>query len=403
MTVHSDPVAFPAASTSASLAPSASLSQSPSLSPSPWERWRLRWQFELHRRRRDGFLLHGHHHHNYVVPLSEPLASILREPPGGLGKFRTRLDTVQVLPRVWHEGDVLRALRHRLPGVPRVLLTMGHRALHSYVEGTPLIESAAPGNPVGDDTLRRIATLFGELAEVPPEDLPDLPPGWSNDGDSTRFLQNLARFAHHEVYLHNFPRFGGLFHELGIPDDAMERFTRDAKQLRNRPYSLLHADIHRANLLRRKDGELALVDWECALFGDPLHDLATHVVRMEYTAEERRRLIGLWRREMRRRGLTGRLVGMEQDFRVYLDFEYAQSVLPDTIRAARALPASATENHFDVAAASVHRALTRARSPLHLRDIPDHLTVKAALRSWHRKHRTPPRRLPAVRRWPRGR
>ncbi|HWM38198.1 MAG TPA: hypothetical protein VNS49_13890, partial [Streptomyces sp.] len=201
MTVHSDPMAFTAASASlaspvaASLASPVALAPSPSPFPSRWERWRLRWQFELHRRRRDGFLLHGHHHHNYVVPLSEPLASILREPPGGLGKFRTRLDTVQVLPRVWHEGDVLRATRHRLPGVPRVLLTMGHRALHTYVEGTPLIESAAPGDPVGDDTLRRIATLFGELAEVPPDDLPDLPPGWSSDGDSTRFLQNLARFA----------------------------------------------------------------------------------------------------------------------------------------------------------------------------------------------------------------
>src|SRR5207249_4224894 len=86
----------------------------------------------------------------------------------------------------------------------------------------------------------------------------------------------------------------------------------------------------------------------------------THVVRMGYTDEERRRLIGLWRREMRRRGMADRLVGMAEDFPVYLDFEYAQSVFPDTIRAASALPPSPRESDFDVAAASVRRAVLRA-------------------------------------------
>ncbi|SCK50413.1 Predicted kinase, aminoglycoside phosphotransferase (APT) family [Streptomyces sp. WMMB 714] len=374
-----------------------------SASPTAWERWRLRWHFEQHRRRPDGFLLHGHHHHNYVVELREPLASIVQEAPGRLGKFRTRLETVQVLPRVWHEGDVLRALRPVLPGVPRVLLTIGRRALHSYVEGCALSETAPPGTPLGDETLRRIASLFGALAEVPARSLPPLPAEWSGDGDSTRFLQNLADFAQHEVHLRNRPRFGTLFRALGIPDDAMERFHRDAKRLHERPYSLLHADVHRANLLRRKDGGLTLVDWECALFGDPLHDLATHLVRMEYTPEERRRMTGLWRREMRRRGLADRLAGMESDLRLYLDFEYAQSVFPDTIRAAGALPPDAAESDFDVAAASVRRALLRAEAALELRDVPDHAHVKAALRSWHRGRRPLPRGLPAVRRGPRGR
>ncbi|MFC4494658.1 phosphotransferase [Streptomyces ovatisporus] len=379
------------------------VSPTASASPTAWDRWRLRWHFEQHRRRPDGFQLHGHHHHNYVVELREPLASIVQEAPGRLGKFRTPLETVQVLPRVWHEGDVLRALRPALPGVPRVLITIGRRALHSYVEGAALSETAPPGTPLGDETLRRIASLFGDLAEVPAESLPRLPAEWSSDGDSARFLQNLADFAHHEVHLRNRPRFGALFRELGIPDDAMERFSRDAKLLHDRPYSLLHADIHRANLVRRKDGGLALVDWECALFGDPLHDLATHLVRMEYTAEEQRRMTGLWRREMRRRGLADRLVGMESDLRVYLDFEYAQSVFPDTIRAARALPADAGRSDFEVAAASVHRALRRAEAALELRGVPDHAHVEEALRSWHRDRQPPPRRLPAVRRGPRGR
>lgn len=88
---------------------------------------------------------------------------------------------------------------------------------------------------------------------------------------------------------------------------------------------------------------------------------------------------------------------MERDFPVYLDFEYAQSVFPDTIRAAGALPARATEEDFDIAAARVHRALSRAREALALVAVPDHGSVKRALRSWHRDRAAAGRRLPAVR------
>jgi aminoglycoside phosphotransferase (APT) family kinase protein len=379
-------------------------SDSPALVPA-WKRPRLWIHFELHRRRRGGFLLNGHHHHNYVVELREPLASIVQEQAGRLGKFRTRLQTVQVIPRVWPEGEVLRALRPHLATVPRPLHIVGHSALHTYVEGVPLTEIAPPGSPVGDDTLRRVARLFGELADVPAEALPKMPRAWLTEGsdDSTGFLRNLAAFAHREVYRKNLPRFGRLFRELGIPDDAMEHFANEAKRLRPRPYTLLHTDIHRANLLRRDDGELALVDWEAALFGDPLHDLATHVVRMEYTDEECRRLIALWRREMRKRGLRKRLEGMAEDFRVYLDFEYAQSVFPDTMRAADALPAAAGESDFDVAAASVHRALKRAQGALSLVAVADHEAVKRALITWHRERQAVPWRSRAVRRGLRGR
>lgn len=363
------------------------------------ERLPLWWHVARHRRRPGGFTLQGHHHDNYVLPLRDPLASIVRESPGRLGTFRTRQATVRVLPRVWSEAAVLRAVRRHLPEVPRPLFSLGRHALHTYIEGEPLSAVSAAGGPVGDETLLRIAALFGRLGEIPETDLPKVPREWrSRSGDdSARFLAALAGFAHHKVYRRNCPRFGSLFRALEIPQDAVERFVREAKQLTPRPYALLHTDVHRGNLLVRGGGELALVDWELATFGDPLHELATHVVRMEYTGEERRRLIAYWQRELRDRGRTDRLAGMERDFPVYLDFEYAQSVFPDTIRAAGALPARATEEDFDVAAACVHRALSRARESLALVAVPDHGSVKRALRSWHRDRAAAGRRLPAVR------
>lgn len=357
--------------------------------PLPPRPWPLRWHLMRHRYDRDRFALEGHHHRNLVIALREPLASLVGAKAGDLGKFRTRLRTVEVVPRAWYdEGTVLSAVGPYLPAVPRPLTSLRRHALHTYVEGAALAAAAPPPGPVGDSVLRRVATLLATLTDVPAAALPPLPPDWPRSGDSTGFLQHLATFAHERVHLGNLRRFGGLFDALRVPADAVERFRNEAKRLTPRPYALLHSDVHRANLIVGRDGALTLVDWENALYGDPLHELATHVVRMEYPAPERARLLGWWRHAMRRRGHAGHFAAMERDFALYVDFEYAQSVFPDTMRAALALPWHARDEHFHAASRRVHRALSRARAPLHLVSVPGPREVNAALRAWHRKHRT---------------
>jgi thiamine kinase-like enzyme len=58
---------------------------------------------------------------------------------------------------------------------------------------------------------------------------------------------------------------------------------RDA-DLTPRPFRLVHADVHRKNIL---DGELALL-------GDPVYDLAVHLHEMGYLPEEERRAVAGW-------------------------------------------------------------------------------------------------------------
>ncbi|MDJ1135889.1 phosphotransferase family protein [Streptomyces iconiensis] len=370
----------------------------------------LRWHLLRHRFDRDRFALEGHHHRNVVVALREPLASAVGAQAGELGKFRTRLRTPEVVPRAWYdEGAVLQAVSPYLPAVPRSLTTDRRHALHSYVDGAALADSAPPPGPVGRETLRRIAALLASLSDVPSHALPPLPEGWPEEGDSTTFLQHLATFAHEKVYVGNLRRFGALFDALGVPTDAVERFGVEAKRLTPRPYGLLHSDVHRANLVvghgsSGPGGRLTLVDWENALYGDPLHELATHTVRMEYPPEERARLLGLWRRGMRARGSghVEKLAAMKRDFALYVDFEHAQSVFPDTMRAALALPWLARDEHFHKAALRVHRALSRARAPLQLTSVPGLPEVGAALRAWHRKHRNGALRVRLSRRSPRS-
>ncbi|MGJ3560123.1 phosphotransferase family protein [Streptomyces sp. INA 01156] len=78
----------------------------------------------------------------------------------------------------------------------------------------------------------------------------------------------------------------GLFVALGVPEDALTGLAGRIPAMARRSYSLLHTDLHRDNLIVSSGGDppLICVDWELATYGDPLHDLATHLVRMRYRA-----------------------------------------------------------------------------------------------------------------------
>ncbi|THA25729.1 aminoglycoside phosphotransferase family protein [Streptomyces sp. RKND-216] len=377
----------------------------------------LHWHVNRHQRAPDGRVLAGHHHHNVVVPLRQPLATLVSAEVGEVVTIRARRRTLGVVLRAWEdEAAVVEAVRPQFPELPRPLHALRRGSVYTYVDGTSLAETEPPGRPVQNGTMRRIAGIFGRLATVDGHRLPPRPAGdaheaWPDEGDSAGFLARLARHAEHRVHLPNRRRFGQLFDDLEVPRDAVARFEITAKSLTPRPFGLLHTDIHRSNLVVRPGGDLCLVDWELALYGDPLHDLATHLARMRYGKQERLRMVELWRQEMLSRDLHARVAGMgggrrDGDLARYLDFEYAQSVHADTMRAALSLPGSPTAAEFVAAAAAVRRALRRAQAPLDLVHVPTRKAVEEALRAWHARHHsvsgTLARVLGAVRR-PMGR
>jgi aminoglycoside phosphotransferase (APT) family kinase protein len=331
----------------------------------------------------------GHHNTNLVMPLGAPLALVLRQRSGDvLAKFRTPLQAVEVVPRIWRrESELLRALDGRVRHVPRCLADFGEWSLHEYLPGPTLAEAAPEGQRIGPDRVAALAGFFAELAGVPERDLPPLPADWPDDGDSESFLGWLARFAEQQVHQANRPRFGMLFDAVGIPRDAVERFVNTLPTSAQRPFALLHTDVHRANVLvlPGPDGEhLAVIDWELALYGDPLHDLATHLVRMDYDKDERELMIELWTHAMRRTGHGEMTADLDRGLRAYRDFEYVQSVYPDVMRAALYLPEHPGERELSEAAGRVCRALRRAWQPLRLTGDPrDENEVREALRRWH--------------------
>ncbi len=328
----------------------------------------------------------GQHHRNHVLPLTEDMAGRLGMEPGTLVTVRLpRPLALPVVIRTWQdEPSILAAVRRQLPHVPRCLERGTGFAVHSYVEGVSLGTVCENGKPLDTLLVRELAGLFARMAQVRRDALPPLPACWPrNDKDSQGFLRTLAHLADRQIRQPNRREFGGLFAALGIPETAMSDFADRVPALARRPYGLLHTDLHRENLILPYTAEppLYCVDWELASYGDPLHDLATHLERMRYPEDQEKELVAAWAEAVGRvrPAATSR---HDKDLGHYRDFERAQSVFPDVMRAVDALRDATDEESLHTATHAVRRALERAARPLDLHRLPGEREIEGILFRW---------------------
>ncbi|MFK0151114.1 phosphotransferase [Streptomyces sp. NPDC090493] len=328
----------------------------------------------------------GYHNKNYVLPSTGLMAQLLGAESGMSVTVRMRrAGVLPVVIRTWqNEAEILRAVRAALPHVPECLFEGDGFAVHSYVEGVPLSSVCGNGKPVDTLLIEEIARLLAQVTQVRRGTLPALPASWPSNGhDGQAFLQTLAHCADQQIRRANLRAYGGLFAALGIPEDALTRFAERVPAMARRPYSLLHADLHRDNLIVTYGGQPSLicVDWELATYGDPLHDLATHLVRMHYPRHQWSEVIEAWARAMERTR-PGAVNGVGKDLDHYVAFEQAQSVYPDVMRAATSLDESFDQKGLDEATSAVRRALEVAQAPLRLRQLPSEAEIESVLFRW---------------------
>ncbi|MER7679484.1 aminoglycoside phosphotransferase family protein [Streptomyces sp. NPDC096934] len=330
----------------------------------------------------------GHHNLNYMVrPLTERDSRLVACDDGAAVTVRERIPSaLPVVIRTWQdEAEILNTIWDVLPHVPRCLVKHRDLTILSYVEGMPLSRICPNGNPLDSGLIVALANLLADMTRVRRQHLPPLPPSWPHSNrDSSAFLRVLAFAAEEQIRQRNWAEFGGLFAMLGIPEDALVRFADRVPALISRPFSLLHTDLHRDNVIVSYDGDppLICVDWELATYGDPLHDLATHLVRMRYPEYQWPEVIEAWREAMGRRRPAA-AHGLDRDLRHYVAFERAQSVYPDVIRAAMSLGDSVSQQELDAATAAVHRALLAAEGPLRLASVPDESAIERILFRWN--------------------
>ncbi|MFH8239653.1 aminoglycoside phosphotransferase family protein [Streptomyces sp. NPDC018321] len=325
-----------------------------------------------------------------VRPLTAEDSRLVAAENGAPVTVRKRIPSaLPVVIRTWQdEADLLNRIWGVLHNVPRCLAKHGDVVVLSYVEGVPLSSVCPNDTPVDHDLIVALAGLLADMTQVRRHHLPPLPASWPRSSrDSGAFLRALAFAADDQIRQRNRAEFGGLFAMLGIPEDALVRFAERVPTLISRPFSLLHTDLHRDNVIVSYGGNppLICVDWELASYGDPLHDLATHLVRMRYPDHQWPQVVEAWRKVMGER--RGKAVnGLDRDLKHYVAFEQAQSVYPDVMRAARSLGDSFEQRDLDAATRAVRKALIAAEEPLRLKSVPDESAIERILFRWNESH-----------------
>ena len=299
---------------------------------------------------RQGIALAGFHNRNYQVRLRDGTEALLRTP---------RRQRYPFDPKIWPESIFLDKLEGRVGGAPRVLKGPGWLPLRSFTPGESLADRRQ-GEGVAKEQVRAwLADFFAELARIPLKDLPqERPMGWPEDGDSRGFLMAQVQYAQEQVAPAVLRGYGSLLRGLAFPDDALQRFaSRVPQKMTSRPFMLLHGDLHAGNIIVSEDATPRLIDWELAMVGDPLHDLAMHLERFGYrNKKERLAVTAIWRSSVRAVAPAA-VKGLEADLRWYIDFQRVRSVYVDVVRTCQNLDSLGEEAACGRLAEIVWRAL----------------------------------------------
>lgn len=333
--------------------------------------------------------LTGYHHEAYAVPLPRGSAlggrydrANLRVPRPGVLWFDRRYFA--------SEDRLLIALHGRIDRIPEVIRTEGNGVLQGFVEGRTMGTGWPGGRPLSAHHLGQLGSFFHQLVAVDPYagDIARLPAVAPRpvDGDSAAVLGQLVDFTERLVYRKHEQRYGPLFAALGVPGtDGLDRLRERSRALRRRPSALLHGDLHRENFVVDLAGDLWIIDWELAMIGDPLYDLATHLHLMRHPAREAARTAGVWCDAVET-ARPGSSAGWQRDLPVLLAYKRLQSVYTDVIRAARSLEEDTDPNRRRLSALAwrIQRVLDTAREPLGLVTVPTRRQIMSAYREWLR-------------------
>jgi aminoglycoside phosphotransferase (APT) family kinase protein len=279
--------------------------------------------------------------------------------------------------RVWPEAEVLDAIRPYVAAAPR-LLHAGSRPrfqVHEYIDGELLDRVAPRGHRVPAHVIPEVCRFFADLQSVPRDVLPPTPPGWPEDGDSAAFAKVLADLTR-QVYRTHQADYGGLFSRLGIPADPVEAAAAGLASLTARPSRLVHADVHRKNIILSPTGS-RFIDWELAMWADPVYDLAAHLHKTAYLPDEQDMMLNQWSQAFGREH-----PGWHDDLTAYLRHERVKSTVVDSVRYSKAMAAREQQPQWvERAAADLARKLNSAYPVWNMATQVTPAEVEAALRA----------------------
>ncbi|MFJ4851161.1 phosphotransferase [Streptomyces sp. NPDC088733] len=280
--------------------------------------------------------LGGHHHESYAVRTSRDSGSgtggswvKLRSPHLGVLRYDQRC--------FLSEEELLTFLSGRVSRIPRVIDPDPAVPVHSFIEGRTLGAVAGDSGPVDVLYVDQIVETFGALIRIDAREISIARAcGGSHRrsrwDDSASFYRGLLRFADTSAYKSEIASLRVLFDRLGVSRKLLGGLKKRASMLTDRPFTLVHGDLHRENFIVDDAKNLWTIDWELARIGDPLYELATHLHLMGYPEEQEAEVVARWRNavEAVRKDATR---GAEDDLAHYMAFKRVQSVHTDVMRA----------------------------------------------------------------------
>ncbi|WP_458690954.1 phosphotransferase [Nocardia tengchongensis] len=256
----------------------------------------------------------GYYNHNIRI-----------ETPSGPVNVRIPVDGADMMDlRQWPEVQVLRTIEPFVSAAPRVRWESTDPAyqIQDHIDGELLDNIAPRGQAVPPCVTRDVARLFAELGRIPRELMPAAPhPLTDNPVAFASQLSDVTR----RVFRENLDHFGPLYRTLEVPDDPFATIETGWRTLEPRRFRLVHADVHRKNMIIRDGREVVFLDWELALYGDPVYDVATHLHKMGYQPDEQTRFLQQWA-AAEPQASTG---SWEADLQTYLNHERIKSVIVD--------------------------------------------------------------------------
>ena len=310
----------------------------------------------------------GYYHHN-----------IRADTPEGPVIIRIPIREADVMDlRLWDEPAILAAVGAHLDTIPRLVYTSEQPAfqVHSFIDGVLLNDITPRGTPVPPHVLGDITELFVSLARIPSDQLPERPPTWPASGDTTGFARRLADDSR-RVYETNRAAHARLYQRLAIPADPFAPVDDQWARLAERPFVCVHSDVHRKNIILSR-GRSHFLDWELALYGDPVYDLAVHLHKTSYLPHESSELVALWRTAMP----SSHTCNFEADIATYLCHEQIKSALVDAVRYAQAFAGAPAPYPREILVTKLADMLTVAREHWGISNPVDKLEIAEAMNEY---------------------
>lgn len=269
---------------------------------------------------RKGEKLAGLYNDNYVAQ-EDGKSYLVRYP---------RRDEMQMDPRPFEEAPLMAALSQSALPVPKFFHEAEDKSysVYEFIEGDTLDKIHPSGSKLPAHIKDGIAEFYGQLAGLKQDSIPELlASDWPTKGPGLTFFEKILEKAwkiQDEYWLShkNYYKF------LNIPQDPYSGFLAKGAKLKSRPWQLIHADLHRGNIMVRPNGAIVAIDWELALYGDLLYCIAVHLHRSMYDAAERADMAAHIKAALP----AAYQEQYDEDLNFYLDYEALKSVITDTVR-----------------------------------------------------------------------